>query len=121
MVGMVRAGMTAGAIGLSSGLYYAPGSYAKTEEVIAMAKAAGESGGVYESHVRDEADYNIGVVAAVDELIRISEEGHIPGIVAHLKALGPTSWGLSKTLVERIQRARDRGVEVWPDQYPSVA
>ena len=118
MVGMVRAGMAAGAIGLSSGLYYAPGSYAKTEEVIAMAKAAGESGGVYESHVRDEADYNIGVVAAVDELIRISEEGHIPGIVAHLKALGPTSWGLSKTLVEHIQRARDRGVEVWADQYP---
>jgi N-acyl-D-amino-acid deacylase len=118
MVGMVRAGMTAGAIGLSSGLYYAPGSYANTEEVIAMAKAAGEAGGVYESHLRDEADYNIGVVAAVDELIRISEEAHIPGIVAHMKALGPASWGLSKTLVEHIQRARDRGVEVWADQYP---
>jgi N-acyl-D-amino-acid deacylase len=118
MVGLVRAGMTAGAIGLSSGLYYAPGSYAKTEEVIAMAKAAGEAGGVYESHVRDEADYNIGVVAAIDEVIRISDEGHIPGIVAHMKALGPSSWGLSKTLVEHIQGARDRGVEVWADQYP---
>jgi N-acyl-D-amino-acid deacylase len=110
--------MTAGAIGLSSGIYYAPGSYAKTDEVIAMARAAGEAGGVYESHIRDEADYNIGVVAAVDDVIRVAEEGHLPGIVAHMKALGPSSWGLSKTLVEHIQTARDRGVEVWADQYP---
>jgi N-acyl-D-amino-acid deacylase len=118
MIALVREGMAAGAIGLSSGIYYAPGSYAKTDEVIAMAKAAGEAGGVYESHIRDEADYNIGVVAAVDEVIRVAEEAHLPGIVAHMKALGPASWGLSKTLVEHIQQARDRGVEVWDDQYP---
>jgi N-acyl-D-amino-acid deacylase len=118
MIALVREGMAAGAIGLSSGIYYAPGSYAKTDEVIAMAKAAGEAGGVYESHIRDEADYNIGVVAAVDEVIRVAEEAHLPGIVAHMKALGPASWGLSKTLVEHIQHARDRGVEVWDDQYP---
>ena len=55
--------MEAGGIGLSSGLYYAPGSYAKTEEIVALAKVVGESGGVYESHIRDEADYTIGVVA----------------------------------------------------------
>jgi N-acyl-D-amino-acid deacylase len=118
MIALVREGMAAGAIGLSSGIYYAPGSYAKTDEVIAMAKAAGEAGGVYESHIRDEADYNIGVVAAVDEVIRVAEEAHLPGIVAHMKALGPASWGLSKTLVEHIQHSRDRGVEVWDDQYP---
>jgi N-acyl-D-amino-acid deacylase len=118
MIALVRAGMDAGAIGLSSGIYYAPGSYAKLDEVIAMAKAAGQSGGVYESHIRDEADYNIGVVAAVDEVIRVSEEAHLPGVVAHMKALGPTSWGKSKTLVEHIQQARDRGVDVWADQYP---
>jgi N-acyl-D-amino-acid deacylase len=118
MVGLVRAGMSAGAIGLSSGLYYAPGSYANIEEVIAMAKAAGEAGGIYESHIRDEADYNIGVVAAVEEVIRVAAEGHLPAIVAHMKALGPGSWGKSKTLIERIQQARDRGVEVWADQYP---
>jgi N-acyl-D-amino-acid deacylase len=118
MVGLVRAGMGAGAIGLSSGLYYAPGSYAKIEEVIAMAKAAGEAGGVYESHIRDEADYNIGVVAAVEEVVRVAEEGRLPAIVAHMKALGPASWGKSRTLVERIQQARDRGIEVWADQYP---
>ena len=53
------------------------------------------------SHIRDEADYNIGVVAAVDEVIRVSDEAHLPGIVAHMKALGPTSWGLSMALHER--------------------
>jgi N-acyl-D-aspartate/D-glutamate deacylase len=118
MVAMARSGMEAGGIGLSSGLYYAPGSYANTEEVIALAKVVGEMGGVYESHIRDEADYSIGVVAAVQEVIRIAEEGHLPGIVAHMKALGPASWGLSMALVERIQQARDRGVEVYADQYP---
>jgi N-acyl-D-amino-acid deacylase len=118
MVTLARRGMEAGGIGLSSGLYYAPGSYAKTEEVIAVAKVVGEMGGVYESHIRDEADYNIGVVAAVQEVIRIAEEGHIPAVVGHMKALGPASWGLSMALVEKIAQARDRGVEVYADQYP---
>jgi N-acyl-D-amino-acid deacylase len=118
MVLIARRGMEAGGIGLSSGLYYAPGSYATTEEVIALAKVVGEMGGVYESHIRDEADYSVGVVAAVQEVIRISEEGHLPGIVAHMKALGPASWGLSMALVEKIRQARDRGVEVYADQYP---
>src|SRR5579871_4817345 len=121
MVAIAKNGMEAGGIGLSSGLYYAPGSYAKTEEVIALAKVVGEMGGVYESHIRDEADYSVGVVAAVDEVIRISEEGHLPGVVAHMKALGPASWGLSMALVEHIKQARDRGVEVYADQYPYEA
>ncbi len=121
MTALARHGMEAGGIGLSSGLYYAPGSYSKTEEVIALAKVAGEMGGVYESHIRDEADYSVGVVAAVQEVIRISEEGHLPGIVAHMKALGPGSWGLSMALVEKIKQARDRGVEVYADQYPYEA
>src|SRR5436190_13400810 len=121
MVGLAKNGMEAGGIGLSSGLYYAPGSYAKTEEVIALAKVVGEMGGVYESHIRDEADYNIGVVGAVQEVIRIAEEGHLPGIVAHMKALGPASWGLSMALVERIKQARERGVEVYAGQYPYEA
>ena len=121
MIAIAKNGMEAGGIGLSSGLYYAPGSYAKTEEVIALAKIVGEMGGVYESHIRDEADYSVGVVAAVDEVIRIAEEGRLPGIVAHMKALGPTSWGLSMALVEHVKQARDRGVEVYADQYPYEA
>jgi N-acyl-D-aspartate/D-glutamate deacylase len=118
MVALARSGMEAGGIGLSSGLYYAPGSYARLDEVIALAKVAAEFGGVYESHVRDEADYTIGVVAAVDEVIRVAEEAKLPGIVAHMKALGPATWGLSKTLVQHIQQARDRGVPIYADQYP---
>jgi N-acyl-D-amino-acid deacylase len=121
MTTLARNGMEAGGIGLSSGLYYAPGSYATTDEVIALAKVVGEMGGVYESHIRDEADYSVGVVAAVQEVIRIAEEARIPGIVGHMKALGPASWGMSMALVERIRQARDRGVEVWADQYPYEA
>jgi N-acyl-D-aspartate/D-glutamate deacylase len=121
MVEQVRAGMAAGGIGLSSGLYYAPGSYAKTEEVIAMAKPAAEAGGVYQSHIRDESDYTVGLVAAVDEVIRIAEEARLPGIVTHMKALGPASWGLTVAATTHIEAARARGVEVYADQYPYEA
>ena len=114
---MVGDGMKAGGLGLSTGLYYAPGSYAKTEEIVALAKVAAELGGVYSSHVRDEANYTIGVVAAVDEVIRISEEAHIRAVVSHMKALGPANWGKSAQLVDSIERARARGLEVYADQY----
>lgn len=117
MKALARAGMEEGAFGLSSGLYYAPGSYATTEEVIELAKVVGEYGGVYTSHIRDEADYNIGVVAAVEEVIRIAREADIPGVVSHIKALGPRVWGYSMAMAERIQRARDEGVQVYADQY----
>jgi N-acyl-D-aspartate/D-glutamate deacylase len=118
---LVRAGMEAGAFGLSSGLYYAPGSYAATEEVVELAKVVAEYGGVYTSHIRDEADYNIGLVAAVDEVIRIAREAELPGIVTHIKALGPRVWGYSLALVRRIERARAEGVQVYADQYPYMA
>jgi N-acyl-D-amino-acid deacylase len=118
MTAVVRAGMEAGALGLSSGLYYAPGSYAATDEVIALARVAAEYGGVYSSHIRDEADYSIGVLASVEEVIRIADEARLPGIVSHMKALGPSQWGLSAALTTRIERARARGVQVYADQYP---
>ena len=121
MASLVRGGMEAGAFGLSSGLYYSPGSYAATEEVIALARVAAEFGGVYASHIRDEADYNVGVVAAVDEVIRIAREADITGVVTHIKALGPRVWGYSTALVHRIQRARDQGIRVFADQYPYEA
>ncbi|MFB3069418.1 MAG: amidohydrolase family protein, partial [Gemmatimonadales bacterium] len=118
---LVRRGMEAGAFGLSSGLYYAPGSYAQTEEVIALAKVASEYSGVYTSHIRDEADYNIGVIGAVDEVIRIAREADITGVVTHVKALGPRVWGQSRTIVEHIEQARAEGVRVYADQYPYEA
>ena len=118
---IVRSGMEAGAFGLSSGLFYAPGSYARTEEIIELARVAAEYGGVYSSHIRDEADYTIGVVAAVDEVIRISREARLPGIVSHIKALGPRVWGFGGALVQRITRAREEGLEIYADQYPYAA
>ncbi len=121
MVELTRQGMLAGGFGLSSGLYYAPGSYSKMAEVVAMARATAPFGGVYSSHIRDESDYTIGVVAAVQEVIDIAEQGGVIGVVSHMKALGPASWGLSKTLIERIDGARRRGIQVFADQYPYEA
>ena len=121
MKSMVQAGMEAGGFGLSSGLFYAAGSYARTEEVVELARVAARYGGVYTSHIRDEADYTVGVVAAVDEVIRVAREAGLPGIVTHIKVLGPRVWGFSAALVKRIERAREEGVQVWADQYPYTA
>jgi len=118
MRALVRRGMADGAWGLSSGPFYAPGSYADTQELVALAKVAAEYGGAYQSHVRDESDYTIGVLAAVDEVITVAREAGLPGIVTHVKVLGPASWGLAAAVRLRIDRARADGVEVWADQYP---
>ena len=118
---LVRQGMAQGAYGLSSGLFYTPGSFAKTEEVVELTKAAAERGGLYTSHVRDEGNYSIGVVAAVEEVIRIAEEAKTIGIVSHAKALGPDNWGLANAITHRIETARARGVQVFTDQYPYEA
>ena len=119
MRALVRQAMADGAFGVSSGLFYTPGRFSKTEEVIAITREA--AGTVYSSHIRDEGNYDVGVVASVDEVIRIAEEAGVRGIVSHMKALGPDSWGLSKTLVARIEAARARGIEVYADQYPYEA
>ena len=118
MRALVRQARADGAFGLSSGLFYQPGRFAKTEEVIALAR---EAGGVYASHIRDEGTYDFGVVNSVNEVIRIAEEAGVKGIVTHMKCLGPDSWGLSTTLVANIDKARARGVEVFADQYPYEA
>jgi N-acyl-D-amino-acid deacylase len=118
MIALVKQGVADGAFGLSSGLFYQPGRFSKTEEVIALARAAG---GVYSSHIRDEGDYDYGLIASVDEVIRIAEEARVRGVVSHVKALGPDNWGKSKTIVEHVDAARARGVEVYADQYPYEA
>jgi len=115
---LVRQGMEAGAFGMSDGPYYAPASYSKTDEIIALAKVAAPYGGVYTSHIRDESDYTVGLVAAVDEVIRIAREAQLTGIVTHIKALGPHVWGLSTHIVQRIEQARSEGIPVYADQYP---
>lgn len=121
MRALVRRAMADGAYGLSSGLFYTPGSYARTEEVIELTRAAAERGGLYTSHVRDEGNYNVGVVASVQEVIRIAEEAKTIGIVSHVKALGQDSWGLAHAITHRIETARAAGVQVYTDQYPYEA
>ncbi|WP_295814868.1 amidohydrolase family protein [uncultured Nitratireductor sp.] len=115
---LVRKGMEEGAFGLSSGLFYAPGSFAEIAEVVELGKVTGEFGGLYTSHIRDESDYSIGLIGAVDEVIHVAREARIPGIVTHVKALGPRVWGFSEAVIQRIERARAEGVEMWVDQYP---
>lgn len=118
---LVGEGMRAGAFGLSSGPFYAPGSYAATGELVELAKVASAYGGIYTSHIRDEGDYSIGLVAAVDEVITIARESDTRGIVTHIKALGPRVWGFSTAVIRRIEAARDEGVQVFADQYPYIA
>lgn len=114
-------GMQGGALGLSAGLYYAPQSYASTEEVIAVARAAAAVGGVYDSHLRDESSYTIGVLGAVREAIRIGRDAGLPVHIAHLKALGVDVWGRSDSIVATIAAARAAGQVVTADQYPYTA
>ncbi|WP_419165630.1 N-acyl-D-amino-acid deacylase family protein [Candidatus Palauibacter sp.] len=121
MRAIVRDGMSGGAFGLSSGLYYSPGSYAPTGEVVELAKVAAEFGGVYQSHIRDESDYSIGLLGAVDEVIEISRGSGITGVVTHIKALGPRVWGQSADVVRHIEAARAEGLAVYADQYPYEA
>ncbi|HSG49165.1 MAG TPA: D-aminoacylase [Longimicrobiales bacterium] len=121
MRALVRAGMEAGAWGLSSGPFYVPGSYSDTHELVELARVAAAYGGAYTSHVRDESDYTIGVVASLDEVITVAREAGLPGVHTHVKVLGPPVWGYSAALVHRIEQARAQGVEVYADQYPYLA
>ena len=121
MRAIVRTGMEAGAFGLSSGPFYAPGSFSETDELVALSRVAAEYGGAYTSHIRDESDYSIGLIAAVDEVITVAREAGLPGVVTHVKALGPRVWGFGAAIVARIDRARAQGVQVYADQYPYEA
>ncbi|MGQ0765006.1 MAG: N-acyl-D-amino-acid deacylase family protein [Gemmatimonadota bacterium] len=121
MKALVAKGMTDGALGLSTGLYYAPQFYSSTEEVIALARVAGEHGGIYDSHLRDESSYSIGLLGAIREAIRIGEEGRLPVHIAHIKALGTDVWGRSDSAITIIRSARARGTRVTADQYPYTA
>jgi len=118
MRSLVRHGMEAGAIGMSTGLYYAPGSYASTEEVIELAKVAAQYGGIYDTHLRDESSYTIGLIGAVNEAIRIGREARLPIHISHIKALGTDVWGQSDSVIALIRRARAEGIEVTASQYP---
>jgi N-acyl-D-amino-acid deacylase len=115
---LVRQGMRDGAFGLSTGLFYVPGSFARSDEVIALARVAGELGGMHISHMRDEA---AGVLDSVRETIAIGEEGGLPTQVTHHKMIGRAAWGRSVDSLRLVREARERGVDVTVDQYPYTA
>ncbi|HSP17351.1 MAG TPA: D-aminoacylase [Thermoanaerobaculia bacterium] len=118
MKALVREGMRDGAFGLSTGLYYVPGTFTPTEEVIALAAVAGEMGGIHISHQRDETAK---IRDSVRETIRIGEEGHLPTQATHMKVLGAPNWGASADTIRLVDEARARGVDVTMDQYPYTA
>jgi N-acyl-D-amino-acid deacylase len=118
MKALVEQGMKDGAFGLSSGLFYVPGTFTPTEEVIELAKVAARFGGIYISHMRDEA---AGVTASVRETITIGEQGGLPTQVTHHKIIGSSNWGQSTATLRLIDEARARGVDATIDQYPYTA
>lgn len=119
MQAMMATAMQNGAMGMTTALIYPPSSYASTPELIAMAKVAGQYGGIYASHMRDEGK---GVLSAVDELIDIADKGHLPAEIFHLKVAYQPGWGtLMPQIGQHVAAARERGVEVAGDMYVYTA
>ncbi len=118
MLALTEEQMQAGAVGLSTGLYYTPGSFSSTDEVVALARVAADFGGVYDTHMRDESAYTIGLLASVKEAITIAEDADIPVHISHLKALGREVWGQSGDVISMVNAARERGLKVTANQYP---
>ncbi|HYO47752.1 MAG TPA: amidohydrolase family protein, partial [Gemmatimonadota bacterium] len=110
--------MEQGAFGLSSGLIYAPGRYASTDEIIELARVAAGAGGFYATHMRSEGAR---LLEAIDEAIAIGERSGAPVLIHHLKASGKANWGKMAGAIERIEAARARGLDVMASVYPYVA
>ncbi|HVR42941.1 MAG TPA: D-aminoacylase, partial [Thermoanaerobaculia bacterium] len=110
--------MTQGAFGLSSGLIYAPGRFATTDEIVALARIVADSGGFYATHMRSEGDR---LLEAIDEAIAIGERSGAPVLIHHLKASGKRNWGKMGEAVARIEAARGRGLDIMASAYPYVA
>ncbi len=121
MKALVAKGMCEGAAGLSTGLFYAPQSFATTGEVVAVAREAAIRGGIYDTHQRDESSYSIGLLGSVQEVIDIGRQAGMPVHFAHLKALGVDVHGQAGAVIAAIDKARAEGIDVTADQYPWLA
>ncbi|MCH7782571.1 D-aminoacylase, partial [candidate division KSB1 bacterium] len=118
MKNLVRRGMEEGALGVGSSLIYAPAFYAKTDELIELAKAAAEYDGMYISHIRSEANR---LLEAVDELITIAGEADIRAEIYHFKAAGRDNWGKLDQAIAKVQEAREDGLQITADMYTYTA
>ena len=117
MTAIVDTLMEQGALGVWTALEYAPASYSKTEELIALSRAAARHGGIYASHMRDEGQH---IDEALNEVFRIAKEAQIPAEVSHLKLSGRRSWGQMPRILAKIDSARAAGLDVTADQYPYI-
>jgi N-acyl-D-amino-acid deacylase len=115
---LVDNGMRDGAWGLSTGLIYNPGTYSKTDELIALSKIAARHGGFYASHIRDEGT---GILVALDEVLTIARKAGLRVHVSHIKVSGRAAWGKAAEVIALIRRARQEGIEITADQYPYPA
>ena len=115
---LMKKEMDAGAFGMSTGLYYAPGSYTSTEEVIALAKIVAANDGIYDTHLRDESSNTIGLVASVHEAIEIGRQAKLPIHISHIKCLGVDVWHQSDSIIKMVEAAQKEGIEVTANQYP---
>lgn len=115
---LVEKAMQDGAMGLSTGLIYIPGTFTPTDELIALARIAGNYNGVYATHMRDEGD---SITQAIDEALRIGREGNLPVQISHFKLSGQQNWGRSKQTLAQVEQARTNGLDVTIDQYPYTA
>ncbi|MFQ5926642.1 MAG: amidohydrolase family protein, partial [Terriglobia bacterium] len=118
MEALVARAMEEGAVGLSTGLVYVPGTYAATEEVVALARVAARSGGLYATHMRNEEEK---VFEAIEEALQIAREAGLPLEISHFKVSNKLLWGASSGMLARVQRARAEGLDVTVDQYPYTA
>ncbi len=118
MQNLMQQEMDAGSFGMSTGLFYAPGSYANTDEVIALAKIAAKNWGIYDTHLRDESSFSIGIIPAVEEAIEIGRQAKLPIHISHIKCLGVDVWNQSNDIIKLIEKAREEGIEVTANQYP---
>ncbi|MBI5383290.1 MAG: D-aminoacylase [Verrucomicrobia bacterium] len=114
MKAMVAQGMKAGAVGLSTGLIYLPGEFAKTDEIVELAKVAAGFDGIYASHMRSEGQ---GIFGALEEVFRIAREARIRAEVSHIKLSGKSAWGQPDKVLAAIERARAEGLDITQDQY----
>lgn len=118
MKAYVAEAMEAGCAGMSTGIYYTPGAFAKTDEYIALAQVVARYGGMHASHIRDESNYNIGLLAAIDEIVDIAKGSGVRTQIAHVKCLGPATWGQGEQVLAKIDAARAAGFDVTGDRYP---
>ncbi|HUF28020.1 MAG TPA: D-aminoacylase [Gemmatimonadaceae bacterium] len=120
----VARAMGEGAFGISTGLKYLPGAYAGTDEVVALSRAAADSGGIYTSHLREEGvglDAGVGLIESVAEAIEIGARARIPVVLTHHKVVGQPMWGASTRTLRMVDSARAAGIDVMIDQYPYPA